>query len=267
MNSKIYKTLINVSIVSLFILVGILILAFTKSIPFTPIMVDILSILAIICLSSINILPWLKNLINNKNKVTSIIFIVFTCVVALLWCIAIPVTIGGFLSETSSDAYLINLLKYIKICFILTLQLITSSIIARTTLRYKKNYIAFQVIMYLSYIFLDFWLTTLLLSLTFIEGSLVVAPAINFLFSKEMIVSLSIAFVYTVLSNSIIRAIDGRALRNAAEKALANEEIKEDKLDLTQVKEKLDGLKELYIQDLITAEEYNKRKEELLSKI
>lgn len=282
----IYKILTNVAIVGLFVAAGILV-AGVMSGSFTRWTTLALLIVAILCLGLLLLLPWVRKVENKKNLPLAWTFVGFTCACVLLWIVSAILIIMIYDRVdhgTITDGFGIGCIIFFQIALIISLQFVLAQVVASTILRYMKKYIPFQVIMYLSYAFADFWLTCLALCIRFSAGEIVFSQGLwAFLASPPMYTLFSVALVYCLLSSTVINSIEKRRYYNARQdvtdaierhaemlnqqaEAQANAAAQEKETPKDDTKAKLTKLKEMLDEGLINEEEYNKKREELLSK-
>lgn len=299
---KLYKILSTVSIVGLFITIGLLFTGLIEGY-LGPGGVLVLSIFTIIFAGCMLSLVWLKNIENKQYKKTSIVFLAFTVLCCLLW-IAAAIVIYIMLKQAEKDPNYnpINLLRLVKVAFIVSVQFVVANIIARNLIKHKKTHIAFQIIMYISCLFVDFYVTMFAIGLKFnpIEGMELTKSIRSVLFSGGMIATLVLFVVYIAIANSVINGIQSK--RNGGEKVtntrrrgllgsmvdtienIQLDEIFSDNFGGVQEKveevpqevkeaapeaeedpqERLTKIKQLYDSGLITEEEFNAKKKEIL---
>lgn len=283
----IYKILTNVAIVGLFVAAGILVAGIVSG-GFNRWITLALLIVAILCLGLLLLLPWVRKIENKKTLPLAWTFVGFTCACVLLWVISAILIILIYDKVdhgTITDGFGIGCVIFFQIALIISLQFVLAQVVASTILRYQKKYIPFQVIMYLSYAFADFWLTCLTLCLQyniatheidFVQGLWA------FLASPPMYTMFSVALVYCLLSTAVINSIEKRRYYNARQDVtdaierhaeMLNEQIEAQANGVAQAqapqddtKAKLGKLKEMLDEGLINEEEYNKKREEIINK-
>lgn len=264
--NKIYKILSSVAITGIFVIAAIFVCAITGVLKLNPFLIDVLGVLAILDFAFLFAMPWAKRLEEKTYKIASIVFLVFIGVCAILFIISLLLIVRTV--RTGNDMSQ-NLLTLIRVSLIIATQLLVSSTIAYTFLKYRKTMIAFQVVTYLSNLFVDFWFCCLFIGLFMNGGSIDFNPDISkFLFTKVMWTLIVLALVYVAISNSVMKNIDKRKLQNMADEnayttsRAENPNVKtkgEQSLD-----EKLTKLKFLLDRNLITQEEYDEKKKEIL---
>ena len=145
-----------------------------------------------------------------------------------------------------------------------------ASLIGNVVTKYKKSLLPFQVITYISNIFVDFYFTFFMLCLKIDETKAIqINSNAKFLTSKAMIVLIILAVLFTAISNKLMRVIETRKLKNITEdmsqtRVIGNEndEVNEDSMEA-----KLEKIKNLYEKQLITKEEYEEKRAEIIKNL
>jgi len=241
-------------------------------------MFGLISTIALISVGCLLVLPWIRTFEKGGNKTISIIFISLIVLCTILWIICVYLGINLYKNTKTNIANIGSLvltLRFIKVTTIITLQIFVSSLIANTIIRYKKEMIAFQVITYASNLFFDFYVTCLLLCLRITpQEGLQIAKAIKFLFTKFMFVLFLLSIVYMSLSSKIMKTIDARRFKNAVEDYNSTSTQPEQptvqtteqpaEKSKTTAEERLQKLQSMLEKKLITQEEFNKKREEII---
>lgn len=274
--TRLQKIVNNVGIFGLFATVGLLILGLFKIYTLTSFMFGFISTIALISLGCFLIIPWLRYFEKGEYRKTSITFMALIGVCVILWLICVYLGIHIYnqakLNITYNDS-LNATLKLIKVTAIISLQLMISSTIAGTIIKYKKEMLFFQVITYASNLFFDFYLTTLMICLSIVPNEgLQIAKATKFLFTKGMVVLLVLSIVYMFLSSKIMEFVDIRRFRNAVTDY--NEKNREEQVEEpvqeqaeqsnNSVEERLAKLQSMFDKNLITKEEFEEKRKNIL---
>lgn len=273
---KIYKILTTVALLGLFIAVGILVVGVAQNFITAGVSLT-LGIITTICLSIVLCLPWIKKIENNKYKTTSIVFLSIIGVCALLWiisCIVIFVMYKNAKAETSQG--LTGQLNFLKVVFIITIQFICAQTIATTVINYKRNYLVFQIIMYVSNVFVDLYVTCLLLCVSITGGTepsvFINQNFISFLFTPAMYTLFALFLVYTAICSGVLNKIERNRQRIAAE-VITNAGEKQTNVQAEPVnkkediKQRLENIKSMLDGGLITQEEYDAKRNEILNEL
>ena len=257
---SIFSILQNVSITLIFIVTAIFICSVTGLIHLTPFLIDTLGIIIILCLACIFSLPWIKYLEAKKHKISSIIFLSIIGICAILWIICLIILVYHVSNNKEASTGVIVL---IKVSLLLSIQLIISSTFASIILKYKKSMLPLQIITFISYIFLDIYFSIIIIC---ISSSINFDPIAGVLFSKVMLTLLVIAIVFVCISNIIIKRIDKKRITDISYSNNINSSTENNSENTNDVSatEKLQKLKELYEKELITKEEYENKKSEIL---
>ena len=259
-----------------------------------------LSIFIIISLGAILCLPWLARVSDSKQRVFSIVMLALLGGSAILWVIsAIFIYLLYKNGETYSANTVVIFLNFVKACMIISFQAIEANMISLCIIKFKKQYIPFQAIMYASYLFVDLWVSIVLAGVKINTGNGVeFSPVLPSFFSAGMITVLVIAIIYIIIANAIINSIEARkngeyydirgrrrhrgaALTGALmdsftdiedydtnnKKSENAEQAKTETKNEASVEEKLAKLKDLLDKNLITEEEYNQKKAKILEEM
>ena len=266
---KLYKILATISMVGIFLAAGILVLAGTGVFKISAGVFGTIAMIGILCLALISMLPWVRRFERNEYKSVAIAFMAVISTCAVLWIVSDWLIVAMVNNHNAGVA----LLWFVKIAIILSLQLMVADVVAVMLLRFGKSYLPFQIITYLSYAFIDFYLTFLLCCIHINGGDIKLSPAFGALGGKAMITLIVLAVVYAAISSSILRFVQQRRLRNMVmdyhEGKLSyvdQEEAEEPKAEEPKEtpEEKLEKLKKLYEQELISKEDYEAKKAEIV---
>ena len=296
---KLYKIINTCSTIGLFLTVGLVVLMIMGTIKCTSSVVGIVAAIAILCFSCILALPWIRKIENNEFKVLSYVFLAIVAVCCLLWIISDIVIISQYkaikasalndnLTEEESTKLfnsLVGALNYLKAAVFISIQFSVASFVATGITKYRKSMLPFQGITYISYLFCDFWISTFLFTINVKKinasnvGDLDKIFQINenvltFLTSKAMVTIFVLAIAYVIIANAIIKRQDQRRMKNATEDLakgrvpiVGGEDSAPAAVQAEPVQtpeEKLEKLKSLYEKQLITKEEYEEKRNNIL---
>ncbi len=267
---KLYRLVTNISIFGVFIAIALVVLGFAKIIKLNYFMFGVIATIAIISIACLLLLPWVRWYEKRENKTIPIVFIIFVAVCAVLWLICVYMGIGLYrkaVADTAESGSIYSMLKFVKIVLIVSFQLLIASMIANTVMRYGKKMIAFQAITYASNLFFDFYITYLLACVTINNDGFAIDEGIKLLGNKIMIVLVILSFLYMIISSKIMQNIEERRFKNAVEDSydIDGEARKEVSQTEDGVEARLEKLKNMLDKNLITQEEYDKKKEDILS--
>lgn len=275
---SLYGIIQAISIVGLFLAVGLIVLATTDVLHMGTGLIQFVGIIAVICLCGLMSLVWARNLERGKQKIVSIVFLSIIGAVCLLWIIAICVVMGLIRKgDAATDKELVNSLRFIKIVLIISVQFICGTTIGSVITRYGKSMIVFQVIMYISNIVVDVYVSCWLFLFKINNGEVSFATEsglFTILTSKGMITIAVLAIVYVSLSNSIIKRIELKRqkyqIENYGDKIDKKEAEQQEQSNVQPVKDnkqKLVELKSMLDDGLITQEEYDEKRKKLLEEM
>lgn len=275
---SLYGIIQTISIVGLFLAVGLIVLATTDVLHMGTGLIQFVGIIAVICLCGLMSLVWARNLERGKQKIVSIVFLSIIGAVCLLWIIAICVVMGLIRKgDAATDKELVNSLRFIKIVLIISVQFICGTTIGSVITRYGKSMIVFQVIMYISNIVVDLYVSCWLFLFKINNGEVSFATEsglFTILTSKGMITIAVLAIVYVSLSNSIIKRVELKRqkyqIENYGDKIDKKEAEQQEQANAQPVKDnkqKLVELKSMLDDGLITQEEYDEKRKKLLEEM
>lgn len=272
---SLYGIIQTISIVGLFLAVGLIVLAATGTFHMGTGLVQFVGIIAVICLCGLMSLVWARNLERGKAKVVSIVFLSIIAVVCILWIIAVCVVMGLIRKgDTVSEKELANTVRFIKIVLIISVQFICGTTIGAVITRYGKSMLVFQIIMYVSNIVVDLYVTGWLL-LFKIDGTDIAFNSASglfaFLTSNAVYPIAILALAYVSLSNSIIKRIELKRQKYQIEnygdridKKEVEAQAQTNAQPVKDNKQKLIELKSMLDEGLITQEEYDEKRKKLL---
>ncbi len=266
-----YKTIQSLAILGLFVTLGIIVLGFCAVIKLTTPITATCAIVAVICGSGFLAMPWVRRLQNNQFKILSYIFLGLVGVCCILWVISVIqiVKIVNFTTDAVNGteveiAKFTSALNFLKVVLVISIQFITASTIANTIVKYRKNLIPFQAIMYLSHAFVDFYITYFLCCLVIAENKIDISSNVSLLGNKFMWVTLVLALLYVGISGAVIKRTEERRLKDRFEDEDLGVKQEPAKAN-NPTEEKLNELKALYDKQILTKEEYEAKRAEIIS--
>ncbi len=271
---KVYKIVTTCAIVGLFIAVGLLIMGIVMEFMSAQLTLT-LAILAIICFFAIATLPWIKKLEQGLYRKTSIAFIAINAVCGLLWIIgAILVYVLYVKGKAGVDFDPTGYLRVIKIIIIISIQFLAASSIATLITKYKKSFLAFQIITYVSTVFVDLYVSALLLSVYFDASKELAtnADVMAILGTPFMIGLFCMFLVFTAISAGIVKRLERNRVERVHDAVASNIDANGNQVNQTAEGEqkqpteqdRLAKLQQMYDAGLITEDEYKEKKAEIL---
>lgn len=273
---KLYKTLQTVAIVGLLGAVSLLVLGIGDIIPFSSGLLVLIGVIATICGCCLLACPWIRRLENNDLKILCYIFLGLIAVVCILWVICIfqiqriyKLSTDDTIADDIADKTMLSILKFFKASAIISIQFVTTLTIASTVAKYRKSYIPIQAIMYASHIFVDFYVTFFMCCITTIDGKLKIYDSLEILGSKFMVILFVLALLYVIITNAVLRRIEGKRITNLTEDVSNGRTSQQftPESETETAEEKLSSLKTLYEKELITKDEYEAKRTEIINKM
>lgn len=265
--------IVSLAIVVLFIAIGLLILGFRGIVPFNTGTLLAIFTLFIVSGAALLAMPWVRRLQNGRYKIVSWVYLGLLILCAIFWLIVTFLLVKNFHKLGEDAAWVIRIINFTKFTLIYTMNYSIASLIATNIIKYGKRMIPFQVILYASNLFVDLYFTFLFCCIHFNSDSFVSVDwgKIQLLRNPIVTTIFLIAFVYMIVANAIAIRIERRRLRYAGnDDDTSNEAFdgqKQQKPAERTTQEKLAELKSMLDQNLISQEEYDQKKNDLLSKM
>lgn len=200
-----------------------------------------------------------------------------------------------------SEAFVRRILhsvNYIKFSIILSLQFSVASFVANYIVKYKSKMLAFQIISYLSYLVFDVWLVVFMFAININPSATpekifsINESLMKGLLSRGSITILVISVLYIAIANGVIRGMERKRVKGERQKTVTsffgvptlsdlvgndakNEEVEPATNESVNIPEKassdpqerLSKLKSMLDGGLITQEEYDAKRSEILKDI
>ncbi len=266
---NVYSFINSLAIVILFVAVGLIVLGFRGVIPFSRGFFLILLTLFIVSGAALLALPWVRRLQFKEHLIPSWIFLGLLILCALLWLICGFLLINNFDKLSSDASEVIYILNFLKFNLIFTMNYSIASLIATNLIKYGKRMIPFQIILYASNLLVDLYFTMLFCCIHFNKDSFISFSmgGLRWLISPIVTTVILIAFIYMILANAIARRIERRRVSYANGSDEMPDEVFGGKTEQkpASAQEKLAELKAMYDQNLITQEEYDRKKNDILN--
>lgn len=269
-HEKLYRIIQTISIIGMFVSAALAIAMIFYTQLYSPgLLATVLSIL-VVSVSCTTILPWIKQYSKGEYKILCYVMFAITIASCVLWIIDVIVGVTMVSTETSSLAQL----RFLKVSLIITFQFVVASTIASFYIKYRKTMVAFQVITYISNLYIDFYGSYALACVRITNDGLKFVGNANFVTNKLAIMFAVIALSFVVISSVVIRSMDKRKQKDALAPMFGSQENQPkvaqnntQQNDGKSVQEKLKELKSMLDSNLITEEEYAKKRDELIDQL
>ena len=279
-HGKLYRALSTVAYVGVFAAFAIMIFSIVLHWNMNAYLWGAVASIAILSLGIISSLPWIRRIEKKEFKVVSLVFAIFIAACVLLWLVCLWMIVVIIGTQNAESA--IWFAQFLKITIIVSLQLMVATFVGNVIIKCGKTMLAIQVISDLSYLFVDFYLSYLLICISI--DPLASSPvsintdALGVLGKGWMVALFVLALVYCLISNAIIKSVENRRVKAIAEDFVlkAQEQsqaqttvninvVGGEKVEAKETAEqKLAKLKDLYDKQLITESDYNKKRDEIL---
>ena len=239
-------------------------------------------------------------------KITAIVFLALAGVCVILWIICVWLIIGLIKKAIMNDVdisiinSLVNSLNAIRASLIVSLQFVVASYVAKNVIKYKKTLLPYQIMAGLSQLFIDAFLCIVLTALTITTEGVEFSKTAILLTNRWTWALFVIAIVLGIFPTVVFRRTDRRNILRARSEGMyetfgaqpddsdnapaaantANANTANiDPFDMDpfystntassgpSVDEKLRKIKDLLDKGLITQEEYDKKREDIINSI
>ncbi|MDE7395588.1 MAG: SHOCT domain-containing protein [Clostridiales bacterium] len=281
---KLYNTLHTVAIIGIFASLALYIIWALEIIPRSANMFGFIGTLFALCIAVFSGLYWVRLFEKKTFTKVAIVFMALTVVQTILWIVCFWMGVGvykdfkgliGGHDNADTIKHLTRTLNFIKATGIFSIQFSVANFVATNFTKYRKTLIVFQAIAGLSYLLFDFYVTYALSCVHIGTSTFAFTDKLHIFTNKIMWAVFVIALLYVSLSGNIIRSITSRRVEN---KIL--DEMEEDhnplgapqnrnaeKPEQQSTAERLEKLKSLLEQGLITQEEYDRKRSEILESV
>lgn len=289
---KIFKLLQSLSIYLMIACVAIVVVAVFGYIKMNSFLFTLIAILFVLALALSLCLPWAKRLTDKRLKILSIVFLSIIASCALCWIISIIMCNIIFtnvvkldVSEAKFRSYL-RMFAFIKFTLIYTVVIFIASEIAGNISKFGKEKLVLQILNALGYIVMGIVIIALLNIVTIRENAKELSDtfgiskgSIAVLKSKLLWMSFVMAVFIVAITNGLTKAQYARMQKNLADKEIygQNNDYEIDKkLELSQtakeeqkedIEVKLDKLKSMLDNNIITQEEYDQKRKDIIDKM
>lgn len=266
-NEKLYRLIQTIAVIGIFVTVALAIMMSFKVINYTSVTLSIVLIVLIVSVSCMMVLPWVKQHSKGEFKILCYVMFALTAFSCVLWVADIIVGVKmADAVKAENTQQLLGQLKFLQISLFLTFQIIVANSIASCAVKYRKTMIAFQAITYISNLYIDFYGSYALWFVKIGNDGLSFASNYGFLTNKISIMFAVMALAFVAISNGIIKRMDKRRQRDALA-PMFDDNKKQNNIDEKSVQQRLKELKEMLDNNLISEEEYAKKRDELINQL
>lgn len=274
-DNRLYKLVSNIAIIGVFVSVAILVLGIFKIFEMNSFIFGIVATIAVLSIACFLLLPWVRRFGKGENKKISLVFMALIIACAVLWLVCVYMFIGIY-NKSKVDGFdaksLVTPLNFVKATLIISMQFLMASLVAETVIRYRKKMIVFQAITYLSNLFFDFYITFFLGCLSISNEGMALSDKAKVLGNKFMVVMFVISIIYMAISSAIMKKQEVKRFTLAVQdnydmdgqRRSKDEKTEEVQPAVQSPEEKLESLKNMLDKNLISQEEYDKKREEIL---
>lgn len=230
-------------------------------------------------------LPWVRVVEAFKEKrykIAGIVFLALICVCVVLWIVCVWMIIGLVDKASAGDGDkviegVLDSLNVIRIAIIISLQFMIASYIAKNIIKYNKKLLVWQAIAGGTLLYIDFYICLILTAVTItVKGDVIISEASIFLTKMIVHALFAIAVIVSIFPNVVFRRTDRRNLLEARHgngnaqpqpQEQREEGTTDKKYEPASTEDKLQKLKELLDKGLISQEEYDAKRAEIINSL
>ena len=292
-DGKLYKYIQLIAISVLIIAIVLVVLGAFQVLSMGTTAYGIIISIGVVGIGGFVALPWVRvfeNLKDKRYRITAITFLAVVGVCVVLWIVCVWLIIGlvekgisGASEEILDD--LLDSLNLIRISIIISMQFVVASYVAKNIIKYNKTLLPYQIIAGVAQLYIDFYFCLILTAITITTEGVELSSTAIFLTNKLVHALFAIFVIVSIFPGIVFRRVDKRRLLEARASAqnkapgeyysvttdvAADGENGTDSAkteDSDSADEKLKKIKSLLDQGLITQEEYDKKREDILNSI
>lgn len=274
------KFLTSTSLYLMLFIIAIIVISLFGYISLGAGLVKFLLVLCVICASTWLAMPWARKLQSDpKLKTVSIIFLSAVGVFAVLWIIGIFMSanlidiISKAVTNEANEEMLakntVMVARYLKWVVVLFIQFVLANSIASTMIKYGKEKIPYQVILYLCGLVIDVFFVRLLFIFKISDDYALKVNNAEFLSNKFTWLLVVLSLIILLASSAFNKRYEKRRRKEEPEPetTYAKPEKKQEVDSSEDVEVKLEKLKRLLEQNLITQEEYDAKRQDILKEL
>lgn len=282
-DGKIYKLVRLVSMLAFIIAAVFVILEIATIFPMGTVGNGVVFSIGVLGAGGMITLPWVRvfeAFKDKRYKITAIVFMAIAGVCVVLWIICVWLIIGLVDKAIGEDiapsilSDLIDSLNIIRASIIVSLQFVVASYVAKNVIKYNKTLLLYQIMSGVSQLFIDFFACLVLTAITITTKGVEFSSTAILLTNKWTWALLAIAVVLSIFPSVVFRRTDKRNLLKHAASDMKDivDEADSAKAPVANaaeqsVDDKLAKIKELLDKGLITQEEYDKKREDIINSI
>lgn len=273
------KLLTNVSLYLMLFIIAIIVVSLFGYISLGAGLVKLLLVLCVVCASTWLAMPWARRLQGDpKHKTVSIVFLSLVGVLAVLWIVGIFMSanlidiISKAVKNEASEELLAKsttaVARYLKWVVVFFIQFIFANSVATTIIKYGKEKLPYQVILYVCGLFLDVFFVKVLFIFNITEDYSLKVSNADFFKSKFVWLLFVLSVIILFASSAFNKRYEKRRRQEATISEVENaRQSKKEEAGSESIEVKLEKLKNLLEQKLITQEEYDAKKQEILKEL
>ena len=282
-DGKIYKIVQLTTIIVLIVAVAVLVFEMFGVFDINSTANGLIVSVGVLGIGGMNELPWVRifeRFTDKRFKITAIVFMAFVGLCVVLWIVCVW-QIVGIVNSAAGDGFeqsfkdVLNMFETIRVVLIVSLQFMVASGVTMNIVKYRRTLIPYQVMSGVANLYIDFYLSLLLTAFTITpQGDFIKAPTAEWVNSPALGALFWISLILLIIVGIVFARTDRRRLIATANDAAVvapvdkNAELKEKvepESNSDSIAERLKKLQKLYDDGLITKEDYDNKRAEILS--
>lgn len=266
-HEKLYRLIQTIAVIGMFASVALAIMMSFNVLKYSAAMLSLVLVILVVSISCMMVLPWVKQLSKSEFKILCYVMFGLTAFSCVLW--AADIIVGVKIADAvkaENAAQLLGQLKFLQISLFLTFQIVVANSVASCVVKYRKTMVAFQVITYISNLYIDLYGSIALFCVKISNDGLSFANNVSFISNKISIMFAVMALAFVIISNWVVKRMDKRRQRDALAPMFEDDK-KQNQAGEKTVQQKLKELKEMLDNNLISEEEYAKKRDDLINQL
>lgn len=281
-DGKLYKIVQLAAIIIFVLAAAVFIFNIFGVISLDSTMMGVVISVGMLGLGGLNELPWVRifeRIKDKRFKITAIVFMALVGLVVILWIVCVWQIIGLVNSAAAGSEegvldQILNSIRTIRIALIVSLQFMVASGVAMNVVKYRKTMLPYQIMNGVALLYVDFYISLILTSFTITNDfNFEISPTAEWLSSPFLGAVFFIAIIVMVIVGTVFARADKRRLIATANEAVDANEVKsvtetdtaDSKSETTE--EKLSKIQSLYDKGLISREEFESKRKDILDNI
>lgn len=267
-----FKILTNVSLYLMIAIIVIFVLGVFKIFTLNSAIIKLLAFLIIVCASTWVVIPWARKLSKYPNdkkiKIVSYCVIGVATLCALLWIVAIFISEqfikAVILEDSDVKGTIIGTARYFRFLFVFTIQYLIGNYVTSNIVKYGKEKIPYQVIIYACMLYFDYFLMKILFFVKIDANNNLNFSNLDFFSNTITWMLLVMSLLILIVASVFNKQYEKRMMQDKNDKEIRDDRLKQNNPPQESVETKLKNLKSLLESGSISQEEYDAKRAEIL---